>query len=132
MYSRWQSIGGLKTTVALSKKNLEIVEEWVNKIFWLEFLAKSPKNRSCTSICLSINDERFNSLNHDKKKYLLNQIVSYLEKEKVAYDINSYRDAPLGIRIWGGATVIQNDISILMSWIEWSYENFITNKVEDN
>ena len=44
-----------------------------------------------------------------------------LENENVAYDINSYRTAPPGFRIWGGATVESDDIANLLPWIEWAH-----------
>jgi phosphoserine aminotransferase len=50
-------------------------------------------------------------------------LVGLLEKEGVAYDIGSYRDAPPGIRIWGGATVETASVEALLPWIEWAFDS---------
>ena len=51
----------------------------------------------------------------------LKTINQILEKENIAYDVNSYRTAPAGFRIWGGATVESTDIEKLLPWIKWAY-----------
>ncbi len=55
------------------------------------------------------------------KRNQLKKSVLLLEKEDAGYDINAYKDAPAGIRIWGGATVESSDIDKLLPWIEWAF-----------
>lgn len=52
----------------------------------------------------------------------MGHIYSILEENDVAYDINSYKTAPLGIRIWGGSTVQNENVKLLLPWIDWAYE----------
>jgi hypothetical protein len=48
-------------------------------------------------------------------------LASLLEKEKVAFDVGAYRDAPPGLRIWCGASVDTKDIEALTPWLDFAY-----------
>jgi phosphoserine aminotransferase len=119
---KWaESIGGLRALMSRSQANLKCIEDWVAKSSWAAFLAEDRAARSSTSICLKIIDPDFNALSTDQQQTQVKAIVSKLEKERVAYDIGSYRDAPVGLRIWGGATVETSDIQALLPWLDWAY-----------
>ncbi|MEM8834049.1 MAG: phosphoserine transaminase [Pseudomonadota bacterium] len=115
------SIGGLKETVARSQQNFDAVNEWVQKTDWIEFLAEDEATRSTTSICLKITDPSFTAKSEEDQSAFVKSMVKLLESEEVAYDINGYRAAPPGIRIWGGATVEPSDTAALMPWLDWAF-----------
>ena len=117
-----EHIGGLEASIEKSKKNLNIIEKFCEKHNWIDFLASSPDIRSNTSVCLT--------LRLTEKE--ITEMVKTLEIENVAYDINSYRDSPPGLRIWCGATVEEEDLRLLMKWIEWSYNKINLRKYTDN
>src|SRR5690349_15971127 len=108
---KWaESIGGLPALLARSKANLRAIEAWVAGSSWAAFLAEESASRSNTSICLKIKDAAFQSLPAEDQAKHAKTMVSALEKERAAYDVGAYRDAPVGLRIWGGATVETADI----------------------
>jgi phosphoserine aminotransferase len=108
---RWaESVGGLDGLIARSEANLAAIENWVPRTDWLDFLCRDAATRSCTSICLTLTVPE-----------LAKPIAALLEKEGVAYDIAAYRDAPPGLRIWGGGTVETADIEALLPWLEWAH-----------
>jgi phosphoserine aminotransferase len=86
----------------------------------VDFLAEDAATRSCTSICLKITAPWFTALSADGQANAAKAIASTLEKEGVALDAAAYRDAPPGLRIWGGATVETSDIRALLPWITWA------------
>ena len=126
-----QKIGGLKKTIEFSNKNLSVVEKKIKNSSWLDFLAKDKKIRSCTSICLKIKTSIQETTDQDVLKNNLSELLSYLEENNIAYDIGAYRDAPIGIRIWGGATVSYKDIDILLDWLEWGYHEYIKKRIKN-
>ena len=118
-----QSIGGSKGSIDKSQSNLQVVKTWVESKDWIDFLAKDSSTLSSTSICLKIKDPWFLGLSVDQQQLKIKEINSLLDKEQVAFDINAYRTAPPGFRIWGGATVESSDIETLLPWIEWGYQS---------
>jgi phosphoserine aminotransferase len=66
-------------------------------------------------------DPWFASLSDDRQASIPKKIEALLEKEAVAYDINGYRDAPPGLRIWAGATVEADDLEALFPWLDWAF-----------
>ncbi len=113
--------GGLKGMIARSEANLAAIEAWVAKSDWVDFLAESQETRSCTSICLKIKDAWFNGLSDDEQANAAKGLASIIEKEQAGYDIAAYRDAPTGLRIWGGSTVETKDIEALLPWLDWAF-----------
>ena len=118
---RWaESIGGLQGLIARSEANLAAIADWVAAGSGYGFLAQDAATRSCTSICLTITAPWFTALAADAQAAAAKKIASLLEKEGVALDAGAYRDAPPGLRIWGGATVETADIKALLPWLDWA------------
>jgi phosphoserine aminotransferase len=118
---RWaERIGGLPALIARSEANLAAVADWVAQTDWVDFLAEDPAIRSCSSICLKIVAPWFTALPADAQAKAAKQLASLLETRDVAYDIGAYRDAPPGLRIWGGATVETSDVAALLPWLDWA------------
>ncbi len=113
---RWaEQAGGLGGLIARSEANLAAVVEWVARTRWADFLAEDPATRSCTSICLRVDPPG-----------CAKAIAALLDTEGVAYDIGAYRDAPPGLRVWGGATVETADIRALLPWLDWAFAQVAT------
>ncbi len=102
----------MAAAIERSQANLAVLENFVAQHEWIDFLAQKPEERSNTSICLTLKADG------DQTK----QLIKLLADEGVAYDIGAYRDAPDGIRIWGGATVETTDLEALMPWLQWAYQ----------
>jgi len=119
---RWaESIGGLPALIARCEANLAAVARWVEHSDWAGFLAEDPATRSCTSICLTIAAPWFAALAPEAQAAAAKELASMLENQGVAYDIAAYRDAPPGLRIWGGATIETGDIEALLPWLDWAH-----------
>jgi len=116
-----ETVGGLDALVSRTAANLGALARWVESTDWVEFLAADPASRSPTSVCLSIVDPWFTGLDVSAQRAITKKIDTMLSAEGVAHDINGYRDAPPGLRIWCGATVETADVAALTPWLDWAY-----------
>ena len=120
---KWaKSIGGLKALMKRADENFAVLDKFVTKTPWIDFLATVPATRSNTSVCFKIVDRDVVKLDADKQAAFAKAIVNRLEKAGVAHDIGAYRDAPSGLRIWAGATIEAADLQALTEWLEWAFQ----------
>ena len=116
------SIGGLEAMKARADANLAVLEAWVAKTPWVEFLPSAKAIRSNTSVCLKVVAPRVTALTDDGQADFAKKFAALLEKEGAALDVGGYRDAPPGLRIWCGATVDTSDVDALTPWLDWAFE----------
>jgi phosphoserine aminotransferase len=116
-----KTLGGAKALFARADANARAIADWVARTPWIDFLARVPATRSNTSVCLKVVDPAIAALPADAQAAFAKGLASALEKEKVAYDIGAYRDAPPGLRIWCGATVETSDVEALTLWLDYAF-----------
>jgi phosphoserine aminotransferase len=116
-----KSLGGARALFARANANAKAIADWVERAPWIDFLARVPVTRSNTSVCLKVVDPAVIALSPDGQAAFAKALASLLEKEKVAYDIGAYRDAPPGLRIWCGATVETSDVEALTRWLDYAF-----------
>ena len=116
-----KGLGGAKALIARADANAKAIADWVGKTPWIDFLAVKPQTRSNPSVCLKVVDSAVAALSADAQAAFAKALAALLEKEKVAYDIGSYRDAPPGLRIWCGATVETSDVVALTHWLDHAF-----------
>ena len=115
-----KTIGGKSELIKRAERNAKTIWGFCDHRNWIENLAVNPYTRSTTSVCLKFKDRRI----IDGRLFAKN-IAKRLEDEKVAYDIEAYRDAPPGLRIWCGSTVETSNIEKMLPWIDWAFHQEI-------
>ena len=125
---KWAEEIGLNGLIKRSQENLKVIEEWVAKTEWADFLAASPDIRSNTSVCLAVTSEKFKAMPGEEQVKFLKDITGILSRNNVAHDINSYRDAPPGVRFWCGPTIEAADIKYALGELERLYNQKIAGR----
>ncbi|MDI1325819.1 MAG: phosphoserine transaminase [Brevundimonas sp.] len=114
--------GGLDALIARTNANAAALDAWVRRTDWVEYLAADPATRSTTSVCLKIVDARVAAMDDDARRALVTRMKALVEDAGAAFDIESHRNAPAGLRIWCGCTVDVADIEALTPWLDWAFE----------
>lgn len=126
-----ESTGGLQALIARSARNFAVVDAWVERSHWADWLPENPATRSSTALCLKIVDPRFCALGEAARRDAIATMCRWLEDEAVAFDITAYRTAPPGFRLWGGATVESADLEALLPWLDWAFARYFADGYED-
>jgi phosphoserine aminotransferase len=124
---QWAGEIGLQGLINRSMENLKVVEEWVARTDWIEFLAESEEIRSNTSVCLKVTSDPFKAMTKDSQSKFIKDIAGQLSRENIAHDIGSYRDAPPGFRLWCGPTIQPSDVKTVIEGLERVYSEKIKN-----
>ncbi len=118
---QWAGKIGLAGLFDRSRANLKIIEDWVAKTDWIDFLAASREIRSNTSVCLTVISEKVKAMPKEERAKFLKSVAAVLDKNNTAHDINSYKDAPPGFRFWCGPTIEPTDIEAALTELEKAY-----------
>lgn len=116
------SVGGLRALISRTEANAAALDAWVRQTDWIDYLAADPATRSTTSVCLKFIDPRVTVLDEPARQALVKRMKALVEGEGAAFDIESHRNAPAGLRIWCGCTVETADVEALTPWLDWAYE----------
>ena len=117
------AVGGLETLIARTNANAAALDQWVRRTDWIDYLAVDPATRSTTSVCLKFVDPRVMAMAEDARQALVTRMKALVEGEGAAFDIESHRNAPAGLRVWCGCTVETADIEALTPWLDWAFES---------
>ena len=116
-----RSVGGLSELIRRTEVNFAVLADWVERTPWIDFLAETPETRSTTSVCLKFVDPRVAGLDEAARYDFVMRFKALLEAEGAAFDVESYRRAPAGLRLWCGATVGTADVEAVTPWLKWAF-----------
>ncbi|WP_396594210.1 phosphoserine transaminase [Brevundimonas sp. R86498] len=120
-----QEIGGLPELIRRTEANAKVLFDWVERTEWVEPLAVDAATRSTTSVCLKIVDPRVVGLDDARRQTFVRRMKTLLEAEGGAFDVESHRNAPAGLRLWCGCTVETEDVAAATPWLDWAFKTAV-------
>lgn len=118
-------LGGIDALVARSKKNFEVVTQWLENHPHFINLSERQDTRSPASVCFKFRTDTFKG---QPVAEVILKVTTYLAHQKIAYDTKNHYLAPPSFRLWCGPTVESQDLADLLPWIDWCCETFDAEK----
>ena len=106
--------GGISWSNKRCIENRNILDKWSIENRFISYFCKEQRYRSISPCFFKLDN-----ISNDKFK----KIISFLDNEKIAYDIESYRKTENGFRIWTGPTILKKDLIRLTNWLDWTFDN---------
>lgn len=117
--------GGLDELIRRTDANAAALDSWVQTTDWVDYLAEEAAIRSTTSVCLKIVDPRVTALDDAGRQAFVKRMKTLLEAEGAAFDVESHRNAPAGLRVWCGCTIETDDILAGVPWLDWAFQTAV-------
>lgn len=106
--------GGINWSSKRCIENKMVLDDWSKENKFISYFCGDKEYQSLSPCFFKLDN-----ISETKFK----KIISFLEKENIAYDIESYRKTEKGFRIWTGPTIIKKDLITLTNWLDWSFYN---------
>tara|TARA_B100000686_G_scaffold281400_1_gene303096 strand:+ start:229 stop:1305 length:1077 start_codon:yes stop_codon:yes gene_type:complete len=110
----YNSKGGVSGNAKICKENKSILDIWEKKSDFINHFSKLACYQALTPSYFVF-----------KKEFKYKKLFKFLSDQKIAYDIQNYRKARPGIRVWTGPTIKKKDLITLTNWLDWSFNKFI-------
>ncbi|MDN5248875.1 phosphoserine transaminase [Bartonella sp. TP] len=116
-----KATGGVPALIAKTLDNAKIVADYVKASTWLDYIVKEEALRAKTAQCLRIIDPDITRLTIEGQREFIENMLNRLACLNIAYDIRNHREAPLGFRIWTGASIEADDLRALCEWLDFTF-----------
>jgi len=109
----FENIGGLKGSLKKCIENKNVFDKWEQENMYIKYFVREKKYQAISPVYLIF-----------KKEIPYLKIFNFLTFNKIAFDIQNYRKAKPGIRVWTGPTIKKNDLIALINWLDWCFNKF--------
>ena len=113
--------GGLEGLCRRVARNFQVLERWVDRTPWVEFLVPDPLWRSQGAVCLEIVEPTVLNASRQEKWAFLKRMETFLDQRAVAFDCLNHAEDEPALRVWCGPTVEEADLAHLLPCLEAAF-----------